>query len=459
MNSMKNTHSIKIVLGSLFIVLLPNIVMSLLAYWTNAERLLINIDYFIPLIFLAWRHKTLFSITFIVMLFLDFLTIFSQIFPFIRMNDLFYLLKFAFISSRSYQIYSVILILLIILQTYFLIETYNKAYNKTLLIIFNILLFFYAFSVNFSDSNNGKFWQPDKNQLIASQLINNINARTKGFVETYSMEGEAFQNANVNGATADLFNVTNKNSYNNVLLIVNESWGVPIDNKIQEDTLSPLFNDSVIVDVERSELDFEGFTIAGELRELCRKASIHFNLKNQIEGFEDCLPNRYKELGYHTVAVHGALGLMYDREYWYPRAGFEQMLFRDQGLNIPDSRCYSFPGNCDSDIAARVVEQFIINDKLFLYWLTLNTHAIYDERDLKIDLFDCNQHDIAADTAACRNLKLQKQFFYTLSKMIANPALSGTKVIVVGDHEPPIILGEEQIFVPSKIPVITFSIK
>lgn len=43
--------------------------------------------------------------------------------------------------------------------------------------------------------------------------------------------------------------------------------------------------------------------------------------------------------------------------------------------------------------------------------------------------------------------------------MIADPVLSGTRVIVVGDHEPPIILGEEQIFVPSKIPVITFSIK
>lgn len=456
MINLKSIHNIKIVLGSLLIILLPNIIMSLLAYWTNTERLLINIDYFIPLVFLAWRHKILFSITFIIILLLDFLVIFSQIFPFIRMSDLLYLLKFAFISSRSYQVYSVILVLLIVLQNYFLIKTYNKKYNKTLLIIFNILIFYYAFSVNFSDSNGGKFWKPDKNQLIASQLINNINARTQGFVKTYSMEGEAFQSVNVSGATDDFFNETN--SRDNVLLVVNESWGVPIDEKIQEDILSPLFTYSVIVDVERSELDFEGFTIAGELRELCHKAPLHFNLKNQFEGFENCLPNRYKELGYHTVAVHGALGLMYDRQYWYPRVGFQQILFRDQGLNMPESRCYSFPGNCDSDIADRVIEQFNNNDKLFLYWLTLNTHAIYDKRDLKIDLFDCDNHNIATDTAACRNLKLQKQFFYTLSKMITDPALSGTRVIVVGDHEPPILLGEEQIFVPSKIPAITFSI-
>lgn len=447
----------KNILTSILVVFIPNFIMGLLAYWTNAERLLINIDYFIPLFFLAWRHKILFSITFIIISLLDFLVIFSQIFPFIRMSDLFYLFKFAFISSRSYQIYSIVLILLIMLQNYFLIKKYNKKYNRTLLIMFNILIFYYAFSVNFSDSSDGKFWKPDKKQLIASQLINNINYRTKGFIETYSMKGEVFQSANVSGATVDLFNQIN--SRNNLLLVVNESWGVPIDDKVQEDTLSPLFSNSVIVNAERSELDFEGFTIAGELRELCHKAPVHFNLKNQQEGFEDCLPNRYKDLGYNTVAVHGALGLMYDRQYWYPRAGFQEMLFRDQGLNIPESRCYSFPGNCDSDIADKIVDQFDNNDKLFLYWLTLNTHAIYDTRDLETDLFDCSQYNIENDTASCRNLKLQKQFFYTLSKMIADPALSGTRVIVVGDHEPPIILGEEQIFIPKKVPVITFNIK
>lgn len=460
MNKKQNlSKKLQNILVSMLIIFIPNFTMGLLAYWTNAERLLINIDYFIPLIFLALRNKTLFSMTFIVISLLDFLVIFSQIFPFIRINDLFYLIKFAFISSRSYQICGILLVLLIALQNYFLIKKYNKKYNKSLLVIFNIFIFYYALSVNFYGSSGGKFWKPDKNQLIASQLINNINYRTKGFVETYSMEGDVFQKVNISGATDGIFNETNINNRNNVLLIVNESWGVPIDDKIQQDILSPLLDGSVIVDIKRNKLDFEGFTIAGELRELCHKAPIHFNLKNQTDGFENCLPHHYKNLGYNTVAVHGALGLMYDRQYWYPRAGFQEMLFRDQGLNIPDSRCYSFPGNCDSDIAHRIIEQFDSNDKLFLYWLTLNTHAIYDTRDLKIDLFDCSKYNIEIKTATCRNLKLQKQFFHTLSEMIEHPSLSDTRVIVVGDHEPPIILDEEQVFIPRKVPVITFKIK
>lgn len=450
-------ENIKNILTSILIILIPNIAMSLLAYWTHTERLLINIDYFIPLLFLAWRQRILFSIAFITISLFDFLVIFSQLFPFIRISDLFYLSKFAFISSRSYQLYTAVLILLIALQNYFFLKKYNPRYNKSLLILFNIIIFYYAFNINFFDKSDGKFWQPDKEQLIASQLVNNIDYRSKGFVETYAMEGDAFQSVNVNSATADLLGEIS--SLNKVLLIVNESWGVPANGKIQEDILSPLFNNTVAIQIKRSTLDFEGFTIAGELRELCNKAPIHFNLKNQTTGFEDCLPEKYSELGYNTVAVHGALGLMYDRQYWYPRAGFQQMLFRDQGLNLPNSRCYSFPGNCDSDIAEKVIEQFDNNDKLFLYWLTLNTHSIYDMRDLKTDLFDCAKYNIEINTATCRNLKLQKQFFYTLSDMLEQPSLSGTQVIVVGDHEPPIILGEENVFIPSKVPAIKFEVR
>lgn len=450
-------ENIKDILTSIFIILTPNIVMSILAYWTHTERLLINIDYFIPLIFLGWRQRILFSITFVTISLSDFLVIFSQLFPFIRISDLFYLSKFAFISSRSYQLYTTVLIILIVLQNYLFLKAYKPKYNKSLLILFNIIIFYYAFSINFLEENRGKFWQPDKEQLIGSQLVNNIDYRNKGFVETYAMEGDAFQTASVNSATADLLGGIN--SYNNVLLIVNESWGVPTNDGIQEDILSPLLNNTAVIQIKRSMLNFEGFTIAGEIRELCNKAPIHFNLKNQTTGFENCLPKKYTELGYNTVAVHGALGLMYDRQYWYPRAGFQEMLFRDQGLDIPDSRCYSFPGNCDSDIADRIVEQFESNHKLFLYWLTLNTHSIYDIRDLKIDLFDCAKYNIEINTATCRNLKLQKQFFYTLSGMLEQPSLSDTQVIVVGDHEPPIILGEEDVFIPSKVPVIKFKVR
>lgn len=436
--------------------MLPNLIMNSLAYVTETERLLINIDYFIPLFLLAYRQRILFILTFILISIIDFLTLFTQLFPFIRLSDLFYLSKFAFISSSSYQLYGITIILLVIFQTYIYLKKYDPYYNKALLILFNIIIFYYAYSVHFLDTNSSSFLDVDKN-IVGSQSINNIDYISSGFIQTYTMKGDAFQKTKSRGSTADLFN--HPNTHDRVLLIINESWGVTANQDIQTDILSPILNSIHSIQVKQDKLSFIGVTLGGELRELCAKAPIHYNLKNQLKGFENCLPNKYKQLGYNTVAVHGAIGFMYDRQYWYPRAGFQEMLFRDKGLNIPNSRCYSFPGNCDSDIAEKIIDKFRSNDKLFLYWLTLNTHAIYDKRDLKIDLFDCSEFNIEINTAVCRNLKLQKQFFHTLSKMIEHSSLSSTRVIVVGDHEPPIISNEKQVFVPGKVPIITFKVK
>lgn len=453
---MYDAKQIKTLFGSLLIILIPNIIMMLLCYLTDTQRIIINVDYFIPLLLLACRQRILFIITFIIISLFDFLALFIQLFPFIRIGDLFYLSKFAFISSASYQLYIVVLVILIIVQSYFFLRIYNVKYNKPLLMLFNIIIFYYAYSVHFMNNTKLSFSNVNTN-IVGSQTINNMDYINSGFIQTYTMTGDAFQKPKVKGATAELFD--HSEGHNKVLLVVNEAWGVPTNSAIQNDVLLPLLNNPTAYNFNQGSLSFVGATLGGELRELCAKAPIHYNLKNQFEGFEDCLPNKYKRLGYETVAVHGAIGFMYDRQYWYPRAGFEQMLFRDKGLNLPNSRCYSFPGNCDKDIAPRIVEQFNTHNKLFLYWLTLNTHAIYDERDLKSDLFDCHKYKIKNDTATCRNLKLQKQFFYTLSGMIKNPSFSGTRVIVVGDHEPPLIEEGSNIFVTGKVPIFEFEIK
>lgn len=455
-DNIKNIHTIKVILASLLVILLPNIIMSLLAQLTDTQRVIINIDYFIPLLLLAFRQRVLFVIAFIIISLFDFLALFTQLFPFIRLSDLLYLSKFAFISSTSYQLYAITLIVLIIAQSYLYLKIYKADYTKTLLVLFNIIILYYAFSINFMDNSSRSFLTINTH-IVGSQSISNIDYINSGFVQTFTMTGDAFQTSKARGSTAELFNYPN--SHDKVLLVVNEAWGVTTDVRVQNDVLSPILNNLAVNDIKQETLDFIGVTLAGELRELCAKAPIHFNLKNQKDGFEDCLPNHYKDLGYHTVAVHGAIGFMYDRQYWYPRTGFQEMLFRDHGLNLPESRCYSFPGNCDSDIADRIVEKFADNDKLFLYWLTLNTHATYDPRDLEIDLFDCSQHDIAADTADCRNLKLQKQFFYILSKMIADPALAGTRVIVVGDHAPPLIEASSTVFINEQVPIFEFEVK
>lgn len=454
---MLNQKEIKNIIICTVIIFLSNFSILILAWWSGSERSLINIDYFLAFSLLIFGQRILFAIVFSIIYFFDFLGVFSQLFPFVRFADIFYLLKFSFISSDSYKLYGFCLLFFLIIELYVIVRLYRSDLKNYFLICFNILIIVYGYYIYFGSDQKVSFWKPEGRGVVASQFLNYLDYRNRGFIKTYAVDGEAFQRNTVSSASKSLFNDISK--YKKILLVVNESWGVPNELAIQKDVLAPLLNSSQITHIKQGKIDFEGFTIGGELRELCQKAVVHFNLKNQIKGFENCLPNIYKKLGYQTVAVHGALGLMYDREYWYARAGFRKNYFRDHGLDLPNSHCYSFPGNCDRDMIQRISREFELNDKIFLYWLTLTTHAIYDERDLRVDLFNCKKHHIEEKTASCRNLKLQTQYFDTLSKLIKSPALKDTYVVVVGDHEPPILREEKSVFAHSKVAYVKFRVK
>lgn len=259
----------------------------------------------------------------------------------------------------------------------------------------------------------------------------------------------------VHGATNNLF--LSHNTKEKILLIVNESWGVPHNAKIQQDILSEIKNNQKVQEFGLESIEFDGYTVAGELRELCQRRPIHYNLRSKQKGFENCLPNILKKEGFETISYHGAVSLMYDRKDWYPRAGFDHSYFMDSGLNL-SSRCFSFPGICDIDISKKILSDFEKNNKVFVYWLTLNSHSPYDLRDLKIDHFNCEKFNLNLFSATCRNLKLQKQFFVTLNNMINSEKLSNVRVIVVGDHKPPISNKTEDIFYEKLVPVLYFNV-
>jgi phosphoglycerol transferase MdoB-like AlkP superfamily enzyme len=169
-------------------------------------------------------------------------------------------------------------------------------------------------------------------------------------------------------------------------------------------------------------------------------------------GFENCLPKRLLAAGYKTAAMHGATSLMYDRRHWYPRAGFEKMTFFED--RVWPQRCYSFPGACDLDMLPELEKFFGQPGKRFMYWLTLNSHAPYDLRDLRVDHFNCAAHGISDNTEVCRLLKLQADFFSGLAQQLRSDTLKGVDVIIVGDHAPSLINLEDKtaIFAPSVVP-------
>lgn len=440
---------------TIIIFLLPNFFWQTVAFFLDVSRILFNFDYLLIVLLLILNKKRIGFFLFFFISFFDFLNIFSQIFPFIRLLDLIYLIKFAVYANPINILAFIFFLVLSFFYIKFSAQKLDKSYRLSSVLCTNFFLVLWI-AQNFLVEDHSRLWNMQSNRILASQILNTYNVRTEGFVQSFSDKGNVFQNKQTPSASNEIFKTPTK--YEKMILIVNESWGVAKKDSIQQDLLKEIKENNQVQWLWKKPLSVNGFTIDGEIRELCQKTLQGFNLKDQQTGFENCLPNILRAKGYYTVAMHGATGAMYDRKYWYPKVGFDQQIFRE---SLPDlkSRCYSFPGFCDRDLQNQIISQFGQHKKIFLYWLSLNTHVNYDLRDLKDDQFDCKKYQLDQSMSACRNLKLQKQFFHNLSQLIQNPELKGTYVVIVGDHTPPIYDESRKVFAESQVESIGFYIK
>lgn len=429
---------------TLMLIILPNFFWGALAWYLDLDRTIINIDYFV--IFLIIRYRFLFIPCFFIINLFDFINLFSQVFAFIRFSDLLYLIKFIVVSSLFNLLYLVVFLIFFII--YLLIIFKNKKNINYLYVLFVLNL---SLLVVFLANNN-----VIKNRYAESQIYSLYENRSKGFFENFHQEGNAFDENDKIGSAASKI-LKESNDYTNIILVLNESWGV-VDDDIQKDIISPLKLSKNGFDYSFTSMDSNGFTLDAEIRELCQKGINHFNMKNQMVGFENCLPHILNKKGYETISYHGSTGFMYDRKYWYPRVGFKEINFKENFLN-KNSRCYSFPGMCDVDLGRVIHNRLKGSEKKFIYWLTLNTHFRYDLRDMKYDLFDCKEFNVKINSLECNNLKLQKQFFHILSMIINTKDLKNTYIIVVGDHPPPMYGAGEKIFEINKVPVLQIKVR
>lgn len=439
----------------LLIVVAPNLVFIVSAELFALDRPYINFDYAIVALACVLKQRILCFVLLFVAFFFDVLALVGQIFPVFRLSDVVYLASFAGLAPWDYKLAMALGLLSFVFLFALFINKRNQNIRVELLFGINGLLLLYVFFLVFVEEEGSRVWRYDGNSVIASQTVLGYENRQQGFVEafteTFAKEGPMFDDKKAVGATDFLFNDL-ENINDKVLLVVSESWGVT-DKKIQEAVVAPLLSDSKYFSQQKQgEIDFIGLTIQAEMRELCQVTPRHFNFTGHEERLKGCLPNALKDRGYSTHAFHGAAGLMYDRLSWYPDIGFTNNTFFEN--HSWPRRCYSFPGACDSDMARHVKESLQQNGKVFSYWLTLNSHYSYDERDIHNDDFDCESVGVPAETITCRNLKLHAQFFSNLADMLKSPGMSGVRVVVVGDHDPPIGEKEEKenYFVEGKVP-------
>jgi hypothetical protein len=246
-----------------------------------------------------------------------------------------------------------------------------------------------------------------------------------------------------------------------ILFVVAESWGLPKDSASIEQQILPLRASDHVRDFKLSDIDAVGTTAAGELRELCGRIPTRLNFRHMsAQAVGECLPAKLAKQGYKTVALHGAFGAMYRRLLWYPVIGFGELVFRET-LPFTGMQCHSFPGYCDRDLFA-VVRQKLEGDKVFLYWLTLNSHVPYDRRDVvnyRAQL--CRDAFGASDNEQlCNYQNLHVQFFEYLAKLAEEESMRGVEVVVVGDHAPIFNASASRArFEPERVPMLHFVVQ
>lgn len=226
-----------------------------------------------------------------------------------------------------------------------------------------------------------------------------------------------------------------------LLIVMVEALGVPRDSRLRAQSMRHWRSPAIAraFDVTSGTTPFYGSTTSGEVRELCGRWGEYPALIGKRD--ESCLASRLAKRGYGTAAFHAFDSGLFERTDWYPNAGFQEMLFRDELLAQGVARCPGvFPGACDRDIPAVLAGRLKSADKpQFLYWLTLNSHVpVTDSHTL--GTADCARFDpaLARDGAmVCRLFKLWDATSAALAKMLADPSLPPTDVLIVGDHAPP----------------------
>ena len=131
---------------------------------------------------------------------------------------------------------------------------------------------------------------------------------------------------------------------------------------------------------------------------------------------------------------------MFDRFDWYPKIGFEHLLFEEQ-MRARGERdhCGTVFRRRLRPAGAGIVQELLSapgDQPRFVYWLTVDRHMPIEPTDGK-PRWDCATRDPFGNETICLIAQIWADVFEATARIATDAELAAqTTVLVVGDHPP-----------------------
>lgn len=426
---------------TLILLLLPNLVLLIISIITETARPLINIDYILPVVLVLLNNrlcKWLGYLSLSVLIIPDVTMFVFQMFPFMDLEGALYLAPFIWNGPTNYILFILATIIYTLLLPLIISSSskYTDSFHTLLIGTFVLIISFFISDHDIRYKNSfSKNSASHYSYVIASQTKLFLSINDMDFVKANQIEAR-FSPTKYERGLSKLAQPFNQK----ILFVLVESLGVSSNKKLQNKIIEPMSQQQNLFEYyDVGQYKAPDATIQAEIKELCAQDIEGYGLRLVPDtSFPLCLPKILASKGYQTTAFHGANGKLYDRFSWYKKAGFNNYLFAENFFDA--EKCKAFNGICDDEVFPIIKNYFKEDKPSFFHWMTLTSHTPYAKKDIYSQRLDCKYYEIDNDEA-CRNMMLQAQFFEGLAKLNNQPEMQGVEVIIIGDHQPPIING------------------
>lgn len=356
---------------------------------------------------------------------------------------------------------------------------YNKI-NKRNMMLYLILILnsynIYCLSVMLNSSLNNLYYNVDNSSVykeyvgvIPSTLLDikrsmfgfedkvvsvnkNVNIKTKYDKNVIDVDFDKLISDETDKTLLSMHNYfkeengTYKNKYSeyfkdkNLILFMAESYNSIAVNEELTPTLYELVNNGFVFNNFYSPLVLS--TIGGEYQEL---TGLYPNIemlskvwRNGKNSYEWGIGNSFKDMGYNTYAYHDNQYDFQNRNQYLKSIGLDNYLGCGNGLETMID-CTVWPQS-DVDMINSTVDDYINDDKFFVYYATVSGHMDYNYGNYIANknksFVEEMDYSLESKAYLATQIELDRALLNLINKLKKSGKLDDTVIALVGDHYP-----------------------